>query len=1090
MQHIVHIFVGDELISFRDQFSSIFREFNPDVSTPFFTVLSAKADKDGSIYIFSDGIGEGPDGGNFYPSDNQHGLRNFFESLYSRKVTVAHPGNRSMVIVIWVQLFVDHTTLLRQLIETISNCTSKISIEISGFTNDAVSTFIPEHNQRLAPSVYRETFNLNLKLLKQLRSRLTALRLIANRNAENVSLDFDEDIMARVCAEYATLQCKHYSAIHRQIIDDRLLPCESFGLSSIKFDRKYYYNYIRNRIIIDKIRQQNIDGENFNINAIAQKTNPILNNTLDQIRSFYSVQAANAKARLALNGDNNASNVVGEIDHDLSGIVNGLQQNIERLLNNEEITIFEREALLSLILGDDCSLFDTSAVAAHELIIDDILDESADFFVNLDNGAVGLHKVKQSTINEIRTKMRNIAVANRQREDRISAIRSAKPLVNENQEHITDKGYHFGSNDYKINLCVDSEPLETTYEPHRVTSDNVDLRYMFRSVRDQGEQGSCSAFAVASVIEAMKSGRKRLSPAYIYWNARKKNNVTGIDSGASLFDILKSVMTEGICDEELMPYQSDCFAVAPSPSANAQASECKIIEAKNVEIKLHDIKSALSDGHPVIIAAEIFESFSDTTGGFLSNPSFGEVRLDKANDKHGVHAMVVCGFSDRERVLIVRNSWGKTFGDEGYCYMPYSYAKKYIRQACIITKISSDNQENGKRQPIKQTLNFNLSDSNIEAAILKNLIEEDNDKLSDLEKESNRLKIEWTQNVGILGNVNNQKIIVEGAQNAIGNEIQKERELIDELQSSKGKKLREFAKTYAKVTVLAFFFTFIWWIIFYLTPSSVVFSVSSVITLIFIILIARYTWEYKLYRQKLIDEIQQHSRRVDILVEERDCLDIKAHIHGRIIKEISDYKLLLRNKCKKITAFNSEIKNCYRQYCENLKAMNPDVPYPFLTVLTNRLLSRYYEHWKHKMIASFDIFSLLEQYTPDENIYEIIEHQQELKTGIYRGLKSFSMSEYVVRTNLNKWQFLPDDTGMAVVFPELDSRAVPFCPYDSQFDYTEEKYIFIQGVSPSKSTSINPYFQRPPMLIASDDTDTISLLTVIRFALDSGEVPS
>lgn len=35
--------------------------------------------------------------------------------------------------------------------------------------------------------------------------------------------------------------------------------------------------------------------------------------------------------------------------------------------------------------------------------------------------------------------------------------------------------------------------------------------------------------------------------------------------------------------------------------------------------------------------------------------------------------MLAVGYSDQDRVFIVRNSWGTDWGDEGYCYIPYDY---------------------------------------------------------------------------------------------------------------------------------------------------------------------------------------------------------------------------------------------------------------------------------------------------------------------------------------------------------------------------------------------------------------------------------
>jgi C1A family cysteine protease len=40
----------------------------------------------------------------------------------------------------------------------------------------------------------------------------------------------------------------------------------------------------------------------------------------------------------------------------------------------------------------------------------------------------------------------------------------------------------------------------------------------------------------------------------------------------------------------------------------------------------------------------------------------------------GGHAVVAVGYDDAKEMLIVRNSWGSSFGDKGYFYMPYKFA--------------------------------------------------------------------------------------------------------------------------------------------------------------------------------------------------------------------------------------------------------------------------------------------------------------------------------------------------------------------------------------------------------------------------------
>ena len=36
--------------------------------------------------------------------------------------------------------------------------------------------------------------------------------------------------------------------------------------------------------------------------------------------------------------------------------------------------------------------------------------------------------------------------------------------------------------------------------------------------------------------------------------------------------------------------------------------------------------------------------------------------------------MLIVGYNDRQKIFIVRKSWGEHWGDKGYCYVQYDYA--------------------------------------------------------------------------------------------------------------------------------------------------------------------------------------------------------------------------------------------------------------------------------------------------------------------------------------------------------------------------------------------------------------------------------
>ena len=91
--------------------------------------------------------------------------------------------------------------------------------------------------------------------------------------------------------------------------------------------------------------------------------------------------------------------------------------------------------------------------------------------------------------------------------------------------------------------------------------------------------------------------------------------------------------------------------------------------------------------------------------------------------------MVICGYSDEQGYFIVRNSWGKDFGDKGYCYIPYAYVRdsELTTYACAITGIDFATAQHKADQ-----FHYNKQEqsNNIQYSILQNLLVEDQYRLN------------------------------------------------------------------------------------------------------------------------------------------------------------------------------------------------------------------------------------------------------------------------------------------------------------------------------------------------------------------------
>ena len=204
--------------------------------------------------------------------------------------------------------------------------------------------------------------------------------------------------------------------------------------------------------------------------------------------------------------------------------------------------------------------------------------------------------------------------------------------------------------------------------------DKIDLRKNCPAIYDQKELGSCTANAIGAAYEfdEIKQNENNVfipSRLFIYYNERQMENTTDSDSGASIRDGVKTINKFGVCPEKSWPYDIDKFTVKPNDNCYKEAKNHISVSYKKLEQTLFDMKCCLSEGYPFIFGFTVFESFeSDNISktGIMSMPIDNESSL-------GGHAVMAVGYDNEKQTFIVRNSWGSSWGDNGYFYMPYQY---------------------------------------------------------------------------------------------------------------------------------------------------------------------------------------------------------------------------------------------------------------------------------------------------------------------------------------------------------------------------------------------------------------------------------
>jgi C1A family cysteine protease len=221
----------------------------------------------------------------------------------------------------------------------------------------------------------------------------------------------------------------------------------------------------------------------------------------------------------------------------------------------------------------------------------------------------------------------------------------------------------------------------------------VDLKPWCSDIEDQGDLGSCTANAGAGLVEYFE---KRAFGKYIdasrlflYKASRNMLHWTG-DTGAFLRTTMGAMVLFGIPPEDYWPYDIANFDNEPPAFCYAFAQNFQAISyyrldppntPKNALLK--QIKTMLAAGLPSMFGFTVYSSISQAGAtGKIPYPTPGEQVL-------GGHAIDAVGYDDKLSIknsnpggtetkgaLLIRNSWGKGWGESGYGWLPYDYVLK------------------------------------------------------------------------------------------------------------------------------------------------------------------------------------------------------------------------------------------------------------------------------------------------------------------------------------------------------------------------------------------------------------------------------
>ena len=212
----------------------------------------------------------------------------------------------------------------------------------------------------------------------------------------------------------------------------------------------------------------------------------------------------------------------------------------------------------------------------------------------------------------------------------------------------------------------------TTLEQISALPTIVDQIGLTNPVEDQGQMGSCTGNATTSMMEIALGLTVPQSRLMAYYNGRVIDGSVKFDAGAQIRSVIKGLVKQGVATEKQWKYTAANLTRMPNKAARtAGAKKAEMIAAKNLGYyrvgSLDSLMVALAGGGTVTFGFLV-------TNAIQSLPASGILAVPNNTDEVlGGHAVLAVGYDAIEKFVWVRNSWGTSWGLNGYFKMPFEW---------------------------------------------------------------------------------------------------------------------------------------------------------------------------------------------------------------------------------------------------------------------------------------------------------------------------------------------------------------------------------------------------------------------------------